>query len=92
MIKDLTIQWLIDEIAERMGPVVRVVDHWDADLFAIGFESSAAPNRTVYVSSWERRLGTYHFECQTDGSTTSSGEGDTRELLDALRTHLLVSP
>ncbi len=86
--KDLTIQWLVEEVADGVGREVDVIDHWDADEFAIGFKSQARAGRFVYVSSWERPLGTYHFECDTDGETTESGTVGVAELLAVLRRHL----
>ena len=41
-----------------------VVDHWDADLCAIGLARADAPRRLVYVSVWRRAVDRFDYECE----------------------------
>ena len=41
-----------------------LVDHWEADLFAIGLASDRMPGRLVYVSTYLKEPGRYFFECE----------------------------
>lgn len=42
-----------------------VVDHWDADLCAVGIAHRDDPRRLVYVSTWNRPTGRCYFDCET---------------------------
>ncbi|RME50659.1 MAG: hypothetical protein D6790_20950 [Caldilineae bacterium] len=72
------------------------VDHWDADLCAIGIAKMGDPRRLVYVSTFERLPGRYDYECEVkagpnaeDYVTVDSGEDvDLERLRQVLRRHL----
>ena len=74
----------------------RIVDHWEADLCAIGVAKASAPGRLVYVSTYEKELGRYDFECEIsagenleDYITTETGDGvDFATLLAVMERHL----
>lgn len=60
---------------ERIVEVVRrlqvyhpnwvVVDHWEADMCAMGFAEAEAPRRLAYVSTWEQPAGRYFLELES---------------------------
>ena len=81
--------WLVEEVAERLKGRVSAVDNWTADLSAIGFGAPTAPARLVYVSSWKRPTGFYHYDCEIDGATVRAGEGSIEALVAVLMDHLL---
>jgi hypothetical protein len=73
-----------------------LVDHWDADLCAVGIASNTDPRRLVYVSTYGKKPGTYDYECETpDGAqpteyrTIEKGEDVSITMLfAALEQHL----
>lgn len=75
-----------------------VVDHWDADLHAVGLATTRDPRRLAYVSTFMRTAGRFDYECETPAgpgpeddsyTTTASGQDvDYDTLLRALETHL----
>jgi hypothetical protein len=40
------------------------VDHWEADLCAIGIASKEHPRRLVYVSTYGKECDRYYYECE----------------------------
>jgi hypothetical protein len=93
--KDKTILDLVEALdLERRGWMV--VDHWEADLCAIGIGMVTDPRRLVYVSTFNRRPGRYDYECELpDGeapeeySTPATGEEVEYEiLLKIMEAHL----
>jgi hypothetical protein len=73
-----------------------MVDHWEADLQAIGIAAKRDPRRLVYVSTFSGDQGRFDYQCETpmgpddvDYSTTASGENVGFDaLLRVLETHL----
>lgn len=73
-----------------------LVDHWEADLCAVGIASDAEPRRLVYVSTYAKAPGTYDYECEvpngaqpTEYQTVASGEDASLvELVAVLERHL----
>lgn len=63
--KDEAIKHLVGEIRRRF-PRVAPVDHWEADLHAIGLVSESAPGRLLYVNSFNQPPGTFTVVCETD--------------------------
>jgi hypothetical protein len=93
--KDSSIRELLDLLApERRGWTV--VDHWEADLCAIGFASSSVPRRLVYVSTYDKVRGRYDYECEAaagaapeDYVTTETGKDvELSSLIVVLERHL----
>ena len=41
-----------------------VIDHWEADMCAIGIASKSRPNCLVYVSTFGLPAGRFYFECE----------------------------
>jgi hypothetical protein len=74
----------------------QVVDHWEADLCAIGVAAVRDPRRLVYISTFSRAPGRYDYECEmSDGpnadeyKTTASGESvDYGTLIKVMEAHL----
>ena len=96
--KDPSIGKLLQALSlEERGWVV--VDHWDADLFAIGIARKGHPRRLVYISTFKKSPGRYYYECEVPTSsddaaylTTSSAEDvDLDTLIRAMSLHLSMS-
>lgn len=85
---------LIDLDFDRRGWTV--VDHWEADAFAIGIASKPDPRRLVYVSTFRRAPGHFDFEVElpagpmeTDYCILDRGENvPFEDLLKAIVKHL----
>jgi hypothetical protein len=64
--KDRSILALADELRRAYGDeMIRAADHWDADLYAVGFERSDASGRLVYVSTFGQPEGKYACVCES---------------------------
>ena len=83
-------------LERELGPgALRIVDHWDADLCAIGV-TGADPARRVYLSTWNRDAGRFFYDCETDTAdgdlpfvVVDHGEDvDFAALLAAVRRHV----
>lgn len=93
--KDASIAQLLAVLPIREHAWV-LVDHWDADRFAIGIASRMDQRRLVYISTFKQAPGRYYYECEvprgsepTDFETTASGEGVALdELVRATVRHL----
>lgn len=63
MIKDSSICELVARLdLPRRG--WQIVDHWEADLQAVGIASGAEVRRLVYVSSFSRAAGRFSYQCE----------------------------
>jgi hypothetical protein len=98
--KDPEIREVLSWLRDRVGPF-RVIDHWDADLCAVGVAAIHDPQQLVYISSWNRPTGRYFVELETaplPGSEmpyTSVGKFDTvgrEELASLVAQHLSRRP
>ncbi|MBN8610866.1 MAG: hypothetical protein J0L92_09800 [Deltaproteobacteria bacterium] len=73
-----------------------VMDHWEADLCALGVTSAAHPGRLVYVSTFRFGPDRYHYALELPPRDPNdvylpAGEGDDvtfEELLDVMIEHL----
>lgn len=99
LIKDGSIWLLLAELAQRLDShQIKVVDHWDADLFAVGVARADAADKLVYVSTFRKEPGLYAYEAEEPGRQHESrpaarGDGVTLEqLVDILRHHLSIPP
>jgi hypothetical protein len=74
----------------------QVIDHWDADLFAIGLAALGEPRRLVYVSAFGQESGRYVVECEEpdgdkDYQVAGRGEAATfDEVVEMIRRHLSI--
>ena len=95
LVKDKSI---LDLLA-RLGIKARgwlVMDHWDADLCAIGLGAQKEPRRLVYVSTFRQKADRYYYECEipcgpelADYSVVEEAENvDFETLLSVLERHL----
>jgi hypothetical protein len=69
--KDQEIHTLIAWLRDHLLIDFVVVDHWDADRFAIGVAAPVDLHRLVYISSWKRPTNQYFVALETspaDGS------------------------
>ena len=83
---------VLDKIVRAMAPRSVVVrDHWVGDRCAIGLSSESHPDRLVYISTFNRPLGRYYFECEPMPAALPPRRGDDVDfttLLDVIRAHL----
>jgi len=70
--KDLSITDLVErlELHERGWCIL---DHWEADLCAIGISNSPSGDRIVYVSTFDQKAGRYNCECEKRNMQSSLG-------------------
>lgn len=61
--KDTSIVVLVRALRAEFGTSVQIVDHWDADLFAIGITAISTTERLLYVSTYGGNLS-YQLELQ----------------------------
>ena len=95
MAKDASISQLLSalKLDERGWTVV---DHWEADAFAIGIGVATEPRRLVYVSTFKKQAGRYDYECElptgqeeAEYDAVDRGQDVTYEQLSSvLRQHL----
>jgi len=56
----------------------QIVDHWEADLFAVDIGSERTEGKLVYISTYDKKPGKYDFECEiskgADYETVKSGK------------------
>ena len=57
--KDRSIAELVSRLCSRFPEEIEFVDHWDADLCAIGFRLKGRPAPLVYVSTWKKGSGRF---------------------------------
>jgi hypothetical protein len=80
---------------ERRGWIV--VDHWSADLCAVGIALGSDPSLLVYVSTFKKAEGRFDYECQGPGGadpedyvvTEQGCDADLVQLLTVLCSHLV---
>ena len=93
--KEKSILRLLERLdLEKRGWIV--LDNWDADLCAVGIAVANRPRQLVYVSTFNRGPGVYHFECETPTGdsdaeyviTHRNEKASFAELLHALESHL----
>ncbi len=73
-----------------------VVDHWDADLCAVGVAACADLRKLVYISTYKQPKDRYYYACEAaspmggdDNCTVASADGVSfAELLDVMVKHL----
>lgn len=98
--KDQSIEDLVQTLRAALGSdSFQVVDHWDADLHAIGIAACHDSRRLVYISTCDEPPGRYYFECETPGNDDNGGHQVVRTeehatfdvLLQAIHDHLAHS-
>ena len=62
--KDPEIRGVLSWLRDRVGPFL-IIDHWDADLCAVGVTAIHDPQQLVYISSWNQPTGRYFVELET---------------------------
>jgi len=81
--KDRSILDLLSRLSPERNDWI-VVDHWEADLCAIGLTSPSAPDRLVYVSTHNKSDGRYDYECEEGRGSTPENHatGDAGQNVD----------
>lgn len=94
LVKDESILALLDRL-QLTSRRWAVVDHWEADLFAVGIAHHDDPRRLVYVSTWNKPVGRYYFDCETptsddplDYESHEVEDADFETLVAAMEAHL----
>lgn len=85
--KSAKVRVLVQRVRDsEVGPRLTVIDHWEADLEAIGFTGRAHGGTVVYVSTWEQPKGSVYWSVETGpGKEERSGVTDTDGLIEVLR-------
>jgi hypothetical protein len=96
--KDASIWQLVGALAGRLDAhQFQIIDHWDADLFAIGIARADEPARLVYVSTYQQPPEHYAFECEEPHREQEYGVGKRADkvtfdqLVDVIRRHLSMA-
>ena len=58
----------IVRLVTRLGLEARgwtIVDHWEADLSAVGIAPTNAPGQIVYVSTFGQERERYYYQCES---------------------------
>lgn len=94
LIKDESLLALLDRL-QLAAKEWAVVDHWEADLCAVGIAHRDDPRRLVYVSTWNKPAGRYYIECETprgddptDYPSHEIEDADFGALVSAMEAHL----
>jgi hypothetical protein len=75
LVKDASVLDCLTQLERAMGSgAFRVVDHWDADLFAVGVATPGDVERLVYVCTWQKEAGRYYYECESPRVHASENE------------------
>jgi uncharacterized protein (DUF433 family) len=95
--KDKSVTELVKWLEERLCQRLLIVDHWDADMSAIGVARPGNPNQLVYISTWGRDPDHYFVELEAAPSPGSDlpyetlaryQELDRENLLKIVQEHL----
>jgi hypothetical protein len=93
--KDTSIWTLVAQLAAIFGgDSFQLVDHWDADLFAVGIASVREQRLLVYVSTYGKDSGLFAYDCEEPDaqSVGKSEQVDLAELVRVVERHLGLSP
>ncbi|TVQ85648.1 MAG: hypothetical protein EA357_00290 [Micavibrio sp.] len=85
MEKDKTIEELLKWLEESVDDDFVVVDHWDADLCAIGISTTTMPQKLVYISTYNQRPESYDVIVETALENQQIGCVSREELLKILQ-------
>ncbi len=89
--------WAIATLRTRFGDAIEVVDHWDADLLAVGISRRGEPEPLVYVSAVRDQEGRFDLALELPpqlGSETPYKDSSWRrdlglpEVIDVVALHL----
>lgn len=73
IVKDISVKNLLSKL-DLSGKGWKIIDHWDADLCAVGITSECAQGKLVYISTFGKATGTYDYECEyTTGTPDLAG-------------------
>jgi hypothetical protein len=95
--KDKSVLDVVSWLEESLSQKLLAIDHWDADMYAIGIARADHPNELVYVSTWNRPPDRYLVEIESAPSagvdlpyTTVARHDDVDrdDLLRIVREHL----
>ena len=85
MNKDFSI---LDFVENFRSEDLTVVDHWDADLCAIGYENPKYPNRLAYISTYGKKPGQYYLKLEEGTKETEFETIGLDELRGRIFSHL----
>jgi hypothetical protein len=99
MRKDTSIWTLVAKLAATVGgDSFQLVDHWDADLFAVGIADVSDDRRLVYVSTFGKPSGFLAYDCEEPSadlvgrSVAKSEMADFFEFLRVVEWHIGLAP
>jgi hypothetical protein len=62
--KDKSVTDIVQWLEENLHQGLLTVDHWDADMFAVGIAQSGNPTELVYISTWNLSPGRFFVELE----------------------------
>lgn len=81
--KDESIRRVLDRLRRDLGDhAFDVVDHWEADLCAVGVARPSDQRFVVYISTFPPERGLFSYECErpsTDGDLPYDSDGMVNE-------------
>jgi len=90
--KDKSIHVLLEQLRVRLGSqAFEVLDHWDADLCAIGIARPESPIPLVYISTWRQPPGKYVVSLELSPERGSSAPYQSGGEHDGVDFEVLVS-
>ena len=84
--KTEAIRALIERVQQApVGARVRIVDRWDADTAAVGFEDGSGSGRIVYASVWRQPDGRLYWSLESSsGDVLGEGTADVASFVSIL--------
>ena len=70
--KDLSVRRFL-EAADLDARGLAILDHWEADRYAIGIARADNHERLVYISTWQREAGRFRVELETSALNDPAG-------------------
>jgi hypothetical protein len=89
--KDQSVISTLHSLRERFGDALTIVDHWDADLVAVGVAALASPSPLVYFSTWKCEPGRYYVDLEWPARPNSDQPYEQGEKFDDVDFETLVS-
>lgn len=89
--KDESIIRTLHSLRERFGDALMVVDHWDADLVAVGVATLASARPLVYFSTWKREPGRYYVDLEWPAAPNSDQPYEQGEKFEDVDFETLIS-
>jgi hypothetical protein len=71
-VKDQSIVEIVKWLEAKLNHHLLMVDHWDADMFAVGIARPGSPSQLVYISTWNCHPDRYIIELEASPASDSN--------------------